>query len=120
MNILHVPVAILRLQYRIARYPLQLVADTIMTRLDAETPARLVYERSLGTVDAAVGEALGDVELQNKGAALAARSDALQRAVRLDTAADAKREKADEELDAKRAEADAEQQEAGELSLIHI
>lgn len=114
MNIINVPVAILRLQYRIARFPFQMVADTVMTRLPAETPARLFYERSLGTVDAVVGGALGDVRLQSSGAALAERSDALSRAARLEAAAEAKREKADSAFKAKRAEANSEQQEARE------
>ena len=103
MNIVNVPVVILRLQYRLARLPLQLIEDRVMTRLDAETPARLFYERSLGTLDAAVGSVLGDVNLQASGTALVDRSDALARAARLDAAAEAKREKAD---DAPEAETD--------------
>lgn len=114
MNIIKVPVALLRLQYRIARFPFQVVADTVMTRLDSETPARLFYERSLGTVDAVVGGALGDANLQTSGAALVERSDALSRAARLDAAAETKREKADAQLRSTRAETTSEFQEARE------
>ncbi|WP_370329193.1 IF2 family translation initiation factor [Mycolicibacterium hippocampi] len=114
MNIVNMPVVILRLQYRIARLPLQLIEDRVMTRLDAETPARLFYERSLGSLDAAVGSVLGDVNLQASGSALVDRSDALARAARLDTAAEAKREKADAALKSDLTEAVEEQQEAHE------
>jgi hypothetical protein len=114
MNIVSVPVAILRLQYRIARVPLQLIEDRVMTRFDAETPARLFYERSLGSLDAAVGSALGDVNLQTRGSALVERSDALSRAARLDATATAKREKADAAKEAKLSEASQEQQDARE------
>ena len=112
MNIVKLPVAILRLQYRIARFPFQVVADKLIARLDSEDPARLVYERSLGTVDAVVGGALGDLRMRTTGAALADRSEALSRADRLDSAAEAKREKADAEFKSAREQADSEQQEA--------
>jgi len=115
MNIVNVPVVILRLQYRLARLPLQLIEDRVMTRLDAETPARLFYERSLGTLDAAVGSVLGDVNLQASGTALVDRSDALARAARLDAAAEAKREKADAALRSDLTEAVEEQQDAHEM-----
>ncbi len=114
MNIVNMPVVILRLQYRIARLPLQLIEDRVMTRLDAETPARLFYERSLGALDAAVGSVLGDVNLQASGTALVDRSDALARAARLNAAAEAKREKADAALRSDLTEAVEEQQEAHE------
>lgn len=87
MRITNIPFAVLGLQYKIARFPLQLIEDRLFARMDAETPARLFYERSLGMMDAAVGTVLGDSQLKTRGEALAERSDALSRAARLDAAA---------------------------------
>ena len=69
-------------------------------RLYSEAPARLFYERSLGAIDAAVGNLLGDPQLKKRGTALVERSDALGRAAKLDAKAAAKREQADAKLDA--------------------
>jgi hypothetical protein len=87
MKLTTFPFAVLGFQYKVARIPLQLIEDRLFARMDAETPARLFYERSLGMMDAAVGSALGDSELKMRGEALAERSDALSRAARLDVAA---------------------------------
>lgn len=80
MRITNIPFAVLGLQYKIARFPLQLIEDRLVARMDAETPARLFFERSLGMMDAAVGTVLGDSQLKTRGEALAERSDALSRA----------------------------------------
>ena len=58
MKITTVPFAVLRFQYLIVRVPLQLIEDRVSTRMDAEAPARLFYERSLGMLDATVGRVL--------------------------------------------------------------
>ena len=58
MKITDVPFAVLRLQYQLARFPLQVIEDRVVARLDSEAPARLFYERSPGTLDLAVGTAL--------------------------------------------------------------
>jgi hypothetical protein len=102
MKITTVPFAVLRFQYLIVRVPLQLVEDQVSTRMDAEAPARLFFERSLGMLDATVGRVLGDPKLEKRGSALAERSDALGRAARLDAAASQKETHADSELQAKR------------------
>jgi hypothetical protein len=87
MNITDVPFAVLRFQYQLARFPLQLIEDRVVARLDSEAPARLFYERSLGLLDTTVGNALGAPEWEQRGAALIERSDQLRRAARLDAAA---------------------------------
>ena len=112
MRITEVPLAVLRFQYQIARFPLQLIGQQMAARLTSEAPARLFYERSLGALDATVGHLLADPELEKRGAALVERSDALGRAVHLDATATQKREQADDELKAKRDEAFQDQQEA--------
>ena len=66
MKITTVPFAVLRFQYLIVRVPLQLIEDRVSTRMDAEAPARLFYERSLGMLDATVGRVLGDPKLRNE------------------------------------------------------
>lgn len=114
MNITTVPFALLSFQYRIARYPLQLIEERVMARMGAETPARLFYERSLGLLDAAVGSALGDSKLKERGSALAERSDTLSRAARLDAAASEKEMNAEAELNDKRDKAIDDQTQARE------
>ena len=98
MNITDIPFAALRLQYRIARAPLRLFEHSVLPRIDSEAPARLLYERSVGTVDSAVGSILRDADVAKRGTALIERSEALGEAARLDELATQKREKADDEL----------------------
>jgi hypothetical protein len=88
MKITDVPFAVLRFQYQLARVPLQLIEDRVVSRMAEESAARLLYERSMGRLDVAVGSALGASDVQRRGAALIERSDALGRAALLDTAAD--------------------------------
>ena len=101
MKIIDVPFAVLRFQYRIARYPLQLIEDRLAIRMDSESPARLLYERSFGALDATVGSLLSDSQLSKRGSALAERSDTLSRAARLDAAAARKKTHAEQALSAK-------------------
>jgi hypothetical protein len=112
MKITDAPLAVLRFQYRIARFPLQLIEDRVVARMGTEVPARLFYERSLGLLDVAVGNALGDSRLEKWGGALAERSDALRRAAQLDTAADQGRQQSGADLKAKSDKAIEEQQNA--------
>ena len=98
MKITDVPFAVLRLQYQLARFPLQVIETQVVGRMDTEAPARLLYERSLGRLDLAVGTALGAADLEQRGAALLERSDALAHAARLDTAADRTVEQSEAEL----------------------
>ena len=102
MNIIGIPRAVLRMQYRIARAPLQLLEERVVARLDAEAPARVFYERSFGAVDAAVGKILGDGELAKRGGALARRGAELAEAARLDAVVGAKKKQAHDDLNAQR------------------
>lgn len=112
MKIIDAPIAVLRLQYRVARFPLQLIEDRVVSRMGSEAPARLFYERSLGLLDAAVGGALGDARLRARGSALADRSDALGRAAQLDATAAQAREQSGADLKAKHDKAVEERREA--------
>lgn len=112
MNVSEIPFKVLRFQYRIARLPLQVIEDRVVARMGAESPARLLYERSLGALDATVGNALGDAELEKRGAALAERSEALGRAAQLDATAAQTQEDATADLNAKRTEVAQAQKEA--------
>src|SRR4051794_38211137 len=102
MKLVEIPFAVLRFQYQIARFPLQMIEGQVAARMDDEQPARLLYERSLGTLDAKVGSLLGDSDLQSRGNAMLERSNALGRAAQLDTAASEQRQQADETLEAAR------------------
>ena len=98
MKIAEIPFVVLRFQYQIARLPLQLIEDQVVARLRSEGPARLLYERSLGALDATVGKLLGDPQLEKRGAALVERSNALSKAAKLDATATRNREQADAKL----------------------
>ena len=112
MEITDVPFAVLRFQYQLARFPLQLIEEQVVAGMSSEAPTRLFYERWLGGLDAAVGKMLGDPDLEKRGAALIERSDALRRAAQLDATATQNQERADDELKAKRGKAIEEQKDA--------
>ncbi|WP_099042557.1 IF2 family translation initiation factor [Mycobacterium neglectum] len=112
MRIIDAPLAVLRVQYRIARFPLQLIEQRVVARMGSETPARLFYERSLGLLDAAMGNALGDRKLQRSGSALARRSDVLGRAAELDADAEQAQQRSNADLKARSSAASAQQQDA--------
>ena len=112
MEITDVPFAVLRFQYRLARFPLQLIEEQVVAGMSSEAPTRLFYERWLGGLDAAVGKMLGDPDLEKRGAALIERSDALRRAAQLDATATQNQERADDELKAKRGKAIEDQKDA--------
>ena len=112
MRINDTPLAVLRFQYRIVRFPLQMIEERVVARMGSEAPARLFYERSLGLLDAAVGNALGDWRLEKRGGALAERSDALRRVAQLEASADQARQQSGADLKAKSDKAIEDQQEA--------
>lgn len=112
MNLIEVPRTVLRLQYQIIRIPLQLLEDRVVSRLETEAPARLLYERSLGALDAAIGNALGDRRLAHDGVVLAERSAARGRAAQLEAEAEAEQRQADQRLRAVHDEAVQERQDA--------
>ena len=120
MRIIDAPQAVLRLQYRIVRFPLQIIEERVVARMGSEAPARLFYERSLGLLDAAVGNALGDLRLAKHGGALAERSDALRRAAQLDAAADQARQQSSADLKAKSDKAIEDQQDARAARERHV
>jgi hypothetical protein len=112
MKITDVPFAVLRFQYQLARMPLQLIEDRVVARMDSEAPVRLFYERSMGLLDATVGNALGAPDLWRRGAAMAKRSDELSRAARLDAAASENVQQAGANVKATREKAAQETQDA--------
>jgi hypothetical protein len=80
---------LLRVQYQIARIPLQLLDEQLVARLDSDARLRLFYQRSLGLLDAAVGNVLGSPTLAQRGATKIERTDKLMRAADLDAQANA-------------------------------
>jgi hypothetical protein len=112
MSLSNLPFAVLRFQYKVVRYPLQLVENRIVTRAPTEAPARLFYERALGMLDATVGNAIHDPALVERGTAQIERSDTLGRAAKLDAQAETRKEQADTKLKQARDQAAEEQREA--------
>ena len=102
MKTTDVPFAVLRFQYALARIPLQLIEAQIAAWMGSEAPPRLFYQRSLGVLDATVGNLLGDPKLEERGGARIERSDVPDRAAQLDATATQKQAQADDELKAKR------------------
>jgi hypothetical protein len=87
MSITDLPFTVLKMQYRLARLPLQLVDERVFGRMESDAPARLFFERSLGLLDVTVGNVLRAPEFERRGSELIERSDALRRAAQLDAAA---------------------------------
>jgi hypothetical protein len=90
--------AVLRVQYHIARVPLQLIEEQLVARLDSDARLRLFYERSLGLLDAIAGNVLGSPRVARRGATKIERSDKLMRAADLDAEANATIAQATSEL----------------------
>jgi hypothetical protein len=105
MSVTDLPLTVLRFHYQMARVPFQVMEEQFVARMDPRAPARMFYERWLGALDATAGMVLGDPELEQRGAALAERSDALGRAAQLDATATPQQEQADDELKTKRDQA---------------
>jgi hypothetical protein len=112
MKITDVPLAVLRFQYQVARLSLSFIEQQVVARMDPEAPVRLLYERSLGMLDSTVGSALDAPDVEQRGAALIERSDALRRAAQLDATATANIEDAASELKDTRKKATREQNKA--------
>ncbi|MDT5229982.1 MAG: hypothetical protein QOI39_482 [Mycobacterium sp.] len=114
--------ALLRVQYQIARFPLQLIEEQVITtRLYAEAPLRLFYERSLGLLDAAAGNVLGVPALAQHGVTKIERTDKLMRAADLDAVANATVAQADSELkDARGAATQAEEDAHAEKTRVAV
>jgi hypothetical protein len=98
MNITRIPWAVLRMQYRLARIPLKLFEQQVLSRLNPESPGRLLFDRAVGAVDAAAGSALADHDLEESGIARIERAEAMGEAVRLDDVAARRLQQADAEL----------------------
>ncbi|MFD9667568.1 hypothetical protein ACFWAY_39205 [Rhodococcus sp. NPDC059968] len=60
MRLKTVVLAVGRMNYAAVRFPLQLIEDTAMSRLDQRAPLRLAYESLLATADGAAERLLGD------------------------------------------------------------
>jgi hypothetical protein len=114
MRISDVPLAVLRVQYRIARTPLQLFEDRVVSQADSEAPARLFFERAVGALDAAAGNFLGDKDVEARGISRIEQAEARAEATRLDEDAEQTRRRAADELKQKQAKAAAAPREARE------
>lgn len=66
------------MNYDIAQFPLQLVEDVGMSRLDERAPLRLAYENVLVTVDRAAGRLLDDEAAAARACALCQRTTAVR------------------------------------------
>ncbi|MCZ4586937.1 hypothetical protein ACVH9Z_27470 [Rhodococcus opacus] len=74
MNIITaLPLAILRAQYTIVRYPLRLVDEQVIAHLAPAAPARRLYRGSLSLLDCAVGTVLGHQDRAHDAADTAPR-----------------------------------------------
>lgn len=103
------PVArkVITAEYAMLRLPLTVLESQVVGRyLEEDSPLRLGFEKTLGTLDTTVGRLVGDADLTRRGAKLSHRADMLQKAVVLEDKAEARKKEADQTL--KQAKADAE------------
>ncbi|ANW65587.1 hypothetical protein BCA37_20250 [Mycobacterium sp. djl-10] len=112
MNITTVPKAVLRLQYQLVRFPLGMIDQQIRARIDEDAPVRLIFERSLGALDATVGQLLGDPALTDRGTTMKVRSETLAQAVDLEARAEATEQAAETAVEEQVEDARATQQKA--------
>ncbi|MDT2010232.1 hypothetical protein FXW78_54255 [Rhodococcus opacus] len=75
--------AVLRAEYEAVRFPLQLIEDVGMSRLDERAPLRLAYESVLVTVDRAAADLLDDRPAAARACALRRRTAAVRVTVAL-------------------------------------
>jgi membrane protein involved in colicin uptake len=108
MSLVDIPLSILRFQYKLVRIPLDLFENNVVQTWSTEAPARLVYERTVGSIDQKVGHILGDKQTQQRGTEQVHHADELARAKRLEAEADAKEAEADQKLKASREAAEKE------------
>ena len=99
MDLLTVPRTVAGFEYKVLRYPSQLIATKVVAvRLPAESGLRLAYERLLGALDTRVGALLADPELTDRGRALSRRVEVVEKAVTLEAKAAQRREQANADL----------------------
>ncbi|UYP18995.1 IF2 family translation initiation factor [Rhodococcus sp. Z13] len=91
MNLTTLPKSVLRLQYKIARFPLGFIEQQLRF-LPADAPPRLMYERGLGMLDGIVGSVLDDPAIATRGALITEQADAVRRAEKIGAQATAERE----------------------------
>lgn len=108
MSVLDIPRSILRFQYRIVRIPLDLFESNVVQTWSTEAPARLAYERAVGTLDHKVGKILGDAEVRDRGQDKVDRVDNIGLAKTLDEQADAAETEAKTKLETARRTAEQE------------
>lgn len=112
MNVLSIPLSILRFQYKIVRIPLHLFETSVVQTWSTDAPARIAYERTVGSLDKAVGSVLGDKDVEQRGEAQVHLSEELAKARKLEADADATQAVADQKLRASREAAEKERKAA--------
>ena len=106
LNLTDLPRTAAKVPYTVARLPLGLVEDQVVVRyLDDASPARIGYERFLGSIDKMAGRLLDDDGISRRGQALLRKTDFLAKAEELDAKAERRRAQADEDLRASQAQA---------------
>lgn len=99
MSLTTLPRHVLALEYRLFRFPTQILATRVVARyLADDNPGRLGFERTLGVVDGYAGQVLGDERLTARGDALRRRVELLAEAEALSARATAQREQSTAEL----------------------
>lgn len=97
MDLTALPKSVLRLQYRVARFPLGVI-ERQLRFLPSDAMPRLMYERGLGMLDGIVGSVVGDEDIATRGALTNERAQAVLRAEELDRRAATEKQAADAQL----------------------
>jgi hypothetical protein len=85
---------VLRFQYTVVRSPLTALDARVVTRLPDSSRVKITLTRGLAALDAAVGRAINDPDLERQGDAVAQRFDKTEQAARSAAKADSLRAEA--------------------------
>ena len=96
---------VIALPYELARLPLALVDDNLLSRLPETSGPRVALDKTLGSADKLAGSLLGNQVIAQRGAERIERSQKLVTAARLEKEADARREMARKTADSGRQKA---------------
>ncbi len=99
MNVLTIPRTAAALEYKVLRYPSQLIETKVVAvLLSEESSVRLAFERVLGSLDSTAGSLFADQGLKDRGRLLTRRAEIVETAAALEAKAQQRKVQADAQL----------------------
>lgn len=113
MNVLTLPRTAAAFEYKVLRYPSQLLETKVVAVLLSEqSSVRLTFERVLGSLDSTAGSLFADQGLKDRGRLLTRRAEIVETAAALEAKAQQRKEQADAQLRAETEKAAAKKSQA--------